>query len=91
MAFASTIQGTESCGSMTMTYGKWDSDSTTTGEIITGLERVEMMMLTGGGAAETGVSADAPTIEEVFPLVDNTDVTINTTSNVDGYWIAWGY
>ena len=72
---------------MRCTYGTYTGGSTTGGNINTGLHQCISMMATAGGSS---IVADAPTIDETFP-VDGSAVTIIVTNNTDGYWIAWGY
>lgn len=60
---------------------------TTGGDVKTGLNRVEMFVPIVGGSA---VDADAPAVNETLPLASG-DVTIVTTANSTGYWLAIGY
>jgi hypothetical protein len=69
----------------TYTNGAGDSG----GDIDTGLKKVYFMWLQSRGAA---VSAEAPTINETInsPPIDGSAVTIVTTLDDDGIWMAVG-
>jgi hypothetical protein len=60
--------------------------SDTGGDIYTGLQKVEGMFLQQKGSA---VVAAQPSVYETFPKAD--PITIVTTADADGYWIAFGY
>jgi len=86
MAFSSTITATFVAGSKRIAFGTFTNASGDTGgDITTGLAVVDAMWLQYSG---TAVVADAPVINETFPLT--TAVTIVTVDNADGYWIAIG-
>jgi len=88
MAFSSAISGKSVEGKFRVHWGTWTSGGTTaTGDVNTGLRRVVRMMLTAKGAA---IVADAPTINETFPIAGSA-ITIIFTAATSGYWIAWGY
>lgn len=87
MALLSSKTGETVVGNMRCTYGTFTGNSTTGGNINTGLHQCISMMLTARGSS---IVADAPTINETFP-VDGSAVTIVCTNNTDGYWIAFGY
>ena len=86
MAFSATKTGESVFGNKRVTYGTWDGGGDTGGNINTGLRIVDFMTLTAAGAL---IVADAPTINETFPVA-GTAVTIIVTSDTDGYWIAYG-
>ena len=58
----------------------------TGGDIDTGLEVVEFMILQTAG---TGVSADQHAVNETLP-VDGSAITIVSTDGADGIWFAIG-
>jgi hypothetical protein len=87
MAFSATKKGESVFGNLRMTHGTYDGGGETGGNINTGLHQCVAMQLTAGGA---GIVADAPTINETFPC-DGSAVTIITTSDKDGFWMAYGY
>lgn len=87
MAFSATKSGETVFGNMRVTYGTWDGGGETGGNINTGLHQCVHMQLTAAGSS---IVADAPTIDEDFP-VDGSAVTIIVTSDTDGYWMAFGY
>ncbi len=86
MAFSATKTGESVFGNFRVTYGTWDGGGDTGGDINTGLRLVNFMQLTPKGSS---IVADAPTINETFPVA-GTAVTIIVTSDTDGYWIAYG-
>ena len=86
MAFSATKTGESVFGNKRVTYGTWDGGGDTGGDINTGLRIVDFMTLTAAGAL---IVADAPTINETFPVAGDA-VTIIVTSDTDGYWIAYG-
>jgi len=73
-------------GDLRWTMGSFAS-ATTGGDINTGLHHCLFIAL-------TPISAVSPTeqcaVNETLPC-DGSAVTIVTTSDVDGYWIAFGY
>ena len=74
-------------GGRWLSYGTWTSTSTTaTGDIDVRMRYVETFFLSYTG---DGVIADAPSADEVFPLID-TDVTIDFTAAADGVWWCFG-
>lgn len=89
MAFTSAILESRTIwGDKVIVYGSFTNGAGDSGgDIATGLNNVEMCMLTHSGAAAV---ASAPSINETFPLAGG-DVTIVTTTGADGYWIAVGY
>jgi hypothetical protein len=86
MAFSASKTAESVFGNFRVTYGTWTGGGDTGGNINTGLRLVNFMQLTAKGSS---IVADAPTINETFP-VDGSAVTIIVTSNTDGYWIAYG-
>jgi hypothetical protein len=85
MALASSVSGQTVVGDLRMVWGTFTSD-TTTGDINTGLTSVFTMAVTAKGSS---IVADAPTINETFPLASG-DVTVICTTSTVGYWVAWG-
>jgi hypothetical protein len=86
MAFSATKTGESVFGNFRVTYGTWTGGGDAGGNIDTGLRLVNFMSLTAAGAL---IVADAPTINETFPVA-GTAVTIIITNNTDGYWLAYG-
>ena len=88
MAFSSTITASDNTSSKIVKYGTYtNADSSTGGNIDTGLASCETMLLQPTGSA---VIASMPSVYETLPVAGNA-VTIVNTANEDGYWIAWGY
>ena len=87
MAFSAAKTGEHVIGDLRMTRGTWDGGSETGGNINTGLHQCLGMWLTATGGT---IVADAPTVDETFP-VDGSAVTIIVTSDTNGYWYAIGY
>lgn len=85
MALASSVTGSTVFGDLRVVFGTYTND-TTSGDIKTGLTTVLTMSITASGSA---IVADAPTINETFPLAGG-DVTVINTSSKTGYWIAYG-
>lgn len=89
MAFAVTISKQTYMGDLKVVFGKWVTD-TTTGEIdlspyFSGkIYHVDLTM------KDAAAVADAPAIDETFPLHSGTALTLLITSGKDGYFIAWG-
>jgi hypothetical protein len=86
MAFAYTKTGYISLGNKNATYGTFTNSSSTGGDIYTGLQKVELMFICPTGAA---VTADAASVNETLPCSD--PVTIVTTNNAAGNWMAIGF
>lgn len=87
MAITITKLGENVVGNQRMVFGKYVTDSGDTGgEITTGLLHIDCMMVTATGSS---IVADAPTIDETFPLTGG-DATIICTANSSGYWMAFG-
>lgn len=75
-------------GNKRVVYGTYDSTAVTGGDVETDLNRVDGFVPIASGAA---VVADAPTVNETFPLVNaGGKVTLICTSGSAGQWIAWG-
>lgn len=90
MAFSYTIDSSisEVRGTKRRTSGTFtNADSSTGGDIDTGLEMCEKLILQHTG---TAVVASAPVVNETLP-VDGSAVTIVTVANASGIWIAEGY
>lgn len=87
MAFSSTITETTVFGNKRVAYGTFTNGvSDTGGDIETGLNRVDFIHLQVTGSA---VDTNAPAVNETFPLASG-NVTIVTTANTDGIWVAYG-
>jgi len=85
MAFTFTKTG-ESVDGKRVMWGTYTSaGGSTGGDIYTGLQQVEGIMLQQKGAA---VVASQPVVNETFPMHD--PVTIVTIANGVGYWRAFG-
>ena len=87
MALTSTITKQTIQGDRKVVYGTFTND-VTGGDIATGLQVVENFQIQHTGIA---VVADAPVVNETFPLTGLTPVTIVTTSAKPGIWRAEGY
>ena len=89
MAFASTItQRPIAAAPRRMSWGTFTSSAGGIGgDIDTGLRSCENIILQQVAAA---VVADAPVVNETLPVAGNA-VTIVTTTDAAGIWIAWGY
>jgi len=84
--FAYTITGSMSLGDKTVVYGTFTcSSSNTGGDIVTGLAQVDFIDFTATGAA---VMADEPSVDETLPCGGT--VTIVTTADATGLWMAYG-
>jgi len=74
-----------------VTTGSFDVASTTGGDLDTGMEKVEFIMLQH---TESTVVADNPSVNETMTAAapfDGSAVTCVTTSTKDGIWLAVGY
>jgi hypothetical protein len=86
MAFTFTKDNETVEGNLRITSGTYTSaGGSTGGDIYTGLQRVNGLLLQQKGAA---VVASQAVVNETFPRVD--PVTIVTVANGTGYWEAWG-
>ncbi len=87
MAFSFTKDNEGVLGDLRSTAGTFTNGSGDTGgDIYTGLQKVQGMVLQHKGSA---VVADRPVINETFPKAD--PITIVTTDGADGYWWAFGH
>jgi len=86
MAFTSLITKKYVFGNKRVHVGSWDSTGVATGNIDTGLKRVQHCQISHKGTAVEGASA---TINATFPLASGS-VTIVTTAGDAGYWLAIG-
>ena len=87
MAFTFTKTKESVAGDIRITMGTFTSASGSTGgDIYTGLQKVDGMVLTHKGSATV---ATFPVISETFPKVD--PITIVTEANGAGYWLAYGH
>ena len=74
-------------GNKRVAYGTFtNGGSDTGGDIETGLNRVDFIHLQVRGSA---VDTNAPAVNETFPLASG-NVTIVTTADTDGIWVAYG-
>ena len=87
MAFTSTVSGSTVFGDKRVTFGTYAaSGGATGGDINAGMTTVLSMDVTASGSA---VVADAPTINETFPVAGSA-VTVIVTADTTGYWFAFG-
>ena len=87
MAFAYTKIDDIAMGNKRATYGTFtNGGGSTGGDVYTGLARIELMVFAPTGSA---VHADAAVANETMPCSD--PVTIVTTANVNGNWLAIGF
>lgn len=86
MAMTSAKVGETVIGNFRVTYGTWTAGGDTGGNINTGLRLCNIMLLTASGGS---IVADAPTVNETLPY-NGAAITIITTSNTSGYWMAFG-
>lgn len=88
MAFTTTITNQTVFGNKRVVMGTFVSDGGSTGgDIATGLQKVDNIILQHTGAA---VVASAPVVNETLPLSGG-NVTIVTVANTSGTFIAYGY
>jgi hypothetical protein len=86
MAFTYTKDEETVWGNKRVTMGTFTSaGGSTGGDVYTGLHRVHKFFMSGTGSS---VSADFPVSNETFPCAD--PVTIVTTANAVGQWMAIG-
>jgi len=91
MAFTFTKNNETIYGDMRITSGTYTNSSSTGGDIYTGLQNVNGMILQQKGAAVVATQAvitAGSTPASTFPKAD--PVTIITINNGAGYWEAWG-
>lgn len=86
MAFSSTVIDRTVFGDKRIVTGTFDGSGVTTGDVATGLSRVEAFMVTSVGSA---IVADSPTVNETLPLAGG-DVSLIFTSGKAGNWMAIG-
>ena len=87
MAFAYTITRDTVMGNMRIKWGTFTNTADEEGgDIKTGFTRTHWLIPFHSGSAAV---ASAPVADETFPLSGG-DVTIVTTANADGYWVACG-
>jgi hypothetical protein len=87
MAWGSTFIGKGKIGDKWITYGTWDGSSVTGGDIDTRLRVCDACFLTHTGSAAEAATA---TINETFPGIGGTTVTVVCSSNDAGEWMAIG-
>lgn len=86
MAFSYDQTGETVAGNLRFRSGTFtNAGGSTGGDITTGLDQVQGMILQQGGAA---VVASQAVINETFPRHD--PITIVTAANATGFWIAFG-
>ena len=86
MAFTFTKTNETVEGNLRITSGTFTSaGGSTGGDIYTGLQKVDGMILQQNAAA---VVASQAVINETFPKAD--PITIVSAANAAGYWEAWG-
>ena len=88
MAFTSDIVGRSVMGNKRIAWGTYTSASSSTGgDIDTGLELVESIMLT---VKSTAIQVSGgPVVNETLPIAGSA-VTIVTVADGVGYWLAIG-
>lgn len=87
MAFSSAITDLSVFGDKKVSYGTYtNGGSDTGGDIDTGLDVCENIRLQPKGSA---VIANNPVVNETLPIAGSA-VTIVTTADEDGYWVAFG-
>jgi hypothetical protein len=87
MTFTAEIapKGKRSIGDKWLMHGTYaNTDGSTGGDITTSLTKVDFLILQPYGTAVT----DKPTVNETFPCDDG--ITVVTTANQVGIWIAMG-
>lgn len=89
MAFSFTITRQTWEGDRKVVYGTFtNTGGSTGGDIVTGMQVVELIELQHTGSA---VVSDAPVANETFPLTGRTPVTIVTAADKSGLFRAVGY
>ena len=87
MAFSYTRNPLSTLGGLKIVTGSYENDSGSTGgDIYTGLTNIYAISLQPKGAA---IVADCPVVNETFPT-SNDGITIVTTADESGFWIAFG-
>ena len=87
MAFSNTVDVKGVMGNKRMHMGTFtNTGGSSGGNLNTLLVVVEGIFIQTGGSA---VSADQASVNETLPY-DGSAVTIVTTADADGYWLAWG-
>jgi len=88
MAFTTARIGTSVFGTLRVAWGTYvNADGSTGGDVDTGLTKVHFMLFQHMASA---VVAELPCVYETMPCAGNA-VTIVTTANDDGNWVAFGY
>jgi len=88
MAFSYSITDTTVFGNKKIVYGTFtNAASSTGGDIVTGLTNCDALFLQSKG---TAVIANAPVVNETFPVAGGS-ITIVTTANESGTFMAYGY
>jgi hypothetical protein len=86
MAFSYTVTSTSIRGNKRVINGTFTNDSSSGGDIVTGLTSVETMALVHTGDT---VISDVPTVNETMPCTGT--VSIVTVADKNGTWEAVGY
>lgn len=86
MAYSQSIILKTVFGDKKIVLGTYNCDSVTTGEIATGLNRIDSLILTPTGAT---VDTNEAVIDETFPLASGT-ATVVTDSGATGQFLAIG-
>ena len=86
MGFTSVIVGTTIFGNKAVTWGTFESDGDTGGDIDTGLRICDHIDLT---VKKSAAVAAAPTNEETMPIAGSA-ITVDIGADEDGYWWAFG-
>ena len=87
MAWDTAISGRTRAGSKRIHWGTWDATGVTGGNIDTGLNVCESIMLTHKGSAVEGAVA---VVNETLPI-DGSAITIVSSNGDAGYWMAIGH
>jgi hypothetical protein len=89
MAFGTSVTARTVKGNKRFVYGAFtNAGGSTGGDVLTGLSKVESFIIQHTGAA---VVANAPVVNETFPLINSTGaVTIVTDADKGGIWEAFG-
>lgn len=87
MTIANTIFARTVMGDKKVVYGKSVlSGGSSSGEVVTDLNRTEQFFMNVAGATQKGCS-----VNETFPLTKGTITAVVETANGTFYWMAIGY
>jgi hypothetical protein len=90
MAFTSTItqRAAAFMNGKLVSWGTWDADGTTGGDIDTGLTMCDMIVCQPSGSAAAVVHIS---VNETLPVAGSAvTIDIGSSVDVDGYWWAFG-